>query len=68
MFKTCQVVIREPYRDRRENTWTGIGFMRAFENSHMEFTIDDIKVPMEYDIVLRYEPQVCTQSTTTIMI
>ncbi|GLV46313.1 LanB1 [Carabus blaptoides fortunei] len=58
---TCQVVIREPYRDGRENTWTGIGFMRAFENSHMEFTIDDIKVPMEYDIVLRYEPQLPEQ-------
>ncbi|GLH10959.1 Netrin-A [Gryllus bimaculatus] len=53
----CQVVIREPFRDGRENTWTGTGFMRTFENSDLEFTVDNIQRSMEYDIVIRYEPQ-----------
>lgn len=55
------MVIREPYRDGRENTWTGIGFMRAIESSFIEFTIDDIVSPMRYDIVVRYEPQTSEQ-------
>ncbi|XP_065338114.1 laminin subunit beta-1 isoform X2 [Cloeon dipterum] len=53
----CQVVIREPYRDGRDQTWTGIGFMKVFENSEIEFDVGDIKTGMNYDIVIRYEPQ-----------
>ncbi|XP_057323287.1 laminin subunit beta-1 isoform X1 [Microplitis mediator] len=52
----CQVVIREPYRDGRDNTWTGTGFMKALEGSTLNFTIDDIRKSMWYDIVIRYEP------------
>ncbi|XP_063992157.1 laminin subunit beta-1 isoform X3 [Diachasmimorpha longicaudata] len=52
----CQVVIREPYRDGRNNTWTGTGFMKAVEGSTMNFTIDDIRRSMWYDIIVRYEP------------
>ncbi|KAK0173519.1 hypothetical protein PV328_006704 [Microctonus aethiopoides] len=52
----CQVVIREPYRDGRNNTWTGTGFMKALEGSTMNFTIDDIRKSMWYDIIIRYEP------------
>ncbi|XP_021926605.1 laminin subunit beta-1 isoform X2 [Zootermopsis nevadensis] len=55
--ENCQVVIREPFRDGRENTWTGTGFMRTFEDSALEFIVDNIKTSMEYDIVIRYEPQ-----------
>ncbi|XP_066997490.2 laminin subunit beta-1 [Anabrus simplex] len=55
--ENCQVVIREPYRDGQENTWTGTGFMRAFEDSDLEFKIDNVKTSLEYDIVIRYEPQ-----------
>jgi hypothetical protein len=58
LYQNCQVVIREPFRDGRENTWTGTGFMRTFEDSTLEFIIDNIKTSMEYDIVIRYEPQV----------
>lgn len=32
--------------------------MRLVEGSTIEQTIDDIKTPMEYFVVLRYEPQV----------
>ncbi|XP_015599371.1 laminin subunit beta-1 isoform X2 [Cephus cinctus] len=52
----CQVVIREPYRDGRNNTWTGTGFMRALEGSTLNFTVGDIRKSMYYDIVVRYEP------------
>lgn len=52
----CQVVIREPPRDGSEISWTGIGFMKAFERSYIEFTIDNIKTGMDYDVAIRYEP------------
>ncbi|XP_071040425.1 laminin subunit beta-1 isoform X2 [Parasteatoda tepidariorum] len=51
-----QVLVREPYGDR-DSTWTGLGFMRVFEGSHLEFDITDIPQSLEYDIVVRYEPQ-----------
>lgn len=31
--------------------------MRTFENSELEFEINDIKTPMKYDLVIRYSPQ-----------
>nr|XP_022901153.1 laminin subunit beta-1 isoform X1 [Onthophagus taurus]XP_022901154.1 laminin subunit beta-1 isoform X1 [Onthophagus taurus] len=52
----CQVVIREPYRDGQPNTWTGSGFMRAYEGSFIEFPINNIRTTSLYDAVLRYEP------------
>lgn len=54
-FQTCQVVIREPYRDGRQKTWTGTGFVKSGENTYIEFTIDNIKTTMEYDLGIRYE-------------
>ena len=32
--------------------------MRVFEGSHLEFDITDIPQTLDYDIVVRYEPQV----------
>ncbi|XP_011162425.1 laminin subunit beta-1 isoform X1 [Solenopsis invicta] len=52
----CQVVIREPYRDGRNSTWTGTGFMKALEGSILNFTIDDVRRSMWYDVIVRYEP------------
>ncbi|XP_054000952.1 laminin subunit beta-1 isoform X1 [Hylaeus anthracinus] len=52
----CQVVIREPYRDGRNSTWTGTGFMKALEDSVLNFTIDDIRKSLWYDVIIRYEP------------
>ncbi|XP_014474368.1 PREDICTED: laminin subunit beta-1 [Dinoponera quadriceps] len=52
----CQVVIREPYRDGKNSTWTGTGFMKALEDSILNFTIDDIRRSMWYDVIVRYEP------------
>lgn len=50
------MVIREPYRDGRNSTWTGTGFMKALEGSILNFTIDDIRRSMWYDVIVRYEP------------
>ncbi|XP_077296582.1 laminin subunit beta-1 [Arctopsyche grandis] len=58
IYNNCQVSIREPFRDGREDSWTGTGFMKVFEGDHIEFTIDDIVTSMDYDIVIRYEPQI----------
>lgn len=56
----CVVEIRQPFGDGRENTWTGTGFMKCYENTALEFEIDNIKTPMDYDLVIRYEPQTNT--------
>lgn len=57
-FQNCQVYIREPYRDGRNNTWTGTGFMKVFDDAELVFDIKNIPTTTNYDIVLRYEPQV----------
>ncbi|XP_006825989.1 laminin subunit beta-1-like [Saccoglossus kowalevskii] len=38
-------------------TWTGPGFMRIREGGSVEFIVDNIPTSMEYDVMLRYEPQ-----------
>ena len=55
-----QLLVREPYRDR-DPSWTGPGFVRAVEDSSIEFTLDPVGQSMEYDVVIRYEPQLAGQ-------
>ncbi|XP_013782951.1 laminin subunit beta-1-like [Limulus polyphemus] len=52
----CQVLVREPTGDR-ESTWTGLGFMRVHEGSELVFDVGNVPESLEYDIVIRYEPQ-----------
>lgn len=39
-------------------SWTGPGFARVKDGAGLVFAIDNIPYAMEYDIMLRYEPEV----------
>ncbi|XP_050676949.1 laminin subunit beta-1 [Leptidea sinapis] len=53
----CHVVIRENFPEGRKETWSGPGFMKLPESSTLVFAINNIKTSMNYNIVIRYEPQ-----------
>ncbi|NXA45246.1 LAMB2 protein, partial [Nothocercus julius] len=50
------VVEREPPAGRPAS-WTGTGFARVVEGSLVEFHVGNLPFSMEYDVVIRYEPQ-----------
>ena len=53
----AQITPREPHGDRAA-TWTDIGFMRVFPGTRLEFDVTNIPESLDYDIVVRYEPQI----------
>ncbi|KAM8799629.1 laminin subunit beta-2 [Eudromia elegans] len=47
---------REPPAGRPAS-WTGTGFARVAEGSALEFHVGNVPFSMEYDVLIRYEPQ-----------
>ncbi|KAM4721277.1 laminin subunit beta-1-like [Rhinophrynus dorsalis] len=50
-------IIRREHTPDRMITWTGPGFARVRDGAGLLFHIDNIPYPMEYDIMIRYEPE-----------
>ncbi|XP_076839895.1 LOW QUALITY PROTEIN: laminin subunit beta-2 [Brachyhypopomus gauderio] len=56
LVQGCTVEEREHQPDQPAS-WTGTGFARVPEGGVLEFSISNIPYSMEYDVLIRYEPQ-----------
>ncbi|CAH2312786.1 Hypothetical predicted protein [Pelobates cultripes] len=50
-------IIRREHSPDHMITWTGLGFARVRDGAGLLFHISNIPYPMDYDIMIRYEPE-----------
>ncbi|XP_072291696.1 laminin subunit beta-4 [Eucyclogobius newberryi] len=51
-----QIVPRER-TSGRPVTWTGLGLVRVLTGAGLRFTVDNLPLSMDYELVIRYEPE-----------
>lgn len=61
--------VEEVVRDgtARMVTWTGSGFARVRDGAGLTFHVDNVPYPMDYELLVRYEPEVSAAMGTVCM-